>query len=76
VEEANHGFDLMHVLKDPFAILLEKINSPNVLEILRFKFIYNFLNGLSMNWIRNKHVQRRQVVGKMLAWMHWHFDFT
>jgi len=64
------------VLGDPFAIFLEKINSPNVFEILRFKFIYNFSIGLSVNRLRSNHVKRKQTVGKMLSWLHWHFDFT
>jgi hypothetical protein len=67
VEEVKHDCGLMHVLEDPFEILLEKINSPNVFEILKFKFIYNFSNGLSMNRLRRKRVQRRKAVGKMLA---------
>jgi hypothetical protein len=57
VEEVKHDCGLMHVLEDPFAILLETINSPNIFEILRFKFIYNFSNGLSVNRLWSKHVQ-------------------
>ena len=70
-----HDCGLMHVLEYPFAILLETINSPNIFEILRLKFIYNFSNGLSVNMLWSKHVLNKQAVDKMLAWLHWHFDF-
>jgi hypothetical protein len=76
VEEVKHDCCLMHVLEDPFAVLLETINSPNIFEILRFKFIYNFSNELLVNKLWSKHVQSKQAVDKMLAWLHWHFDFT
>ena len=75
MEKVKHGFGLMHVLEDPFAILLEKINSPNIFEILRFTFIYNFLDGLSVNRIWSKHVQRNLALDKTLAWLHWHYYF-
>jgi hypothetical protein len=62
VEEVKHSFGLMHVLEDPFAVLLETINSPNILEILRFKFIYNFSNELLVNRFWNKYVQSNQSI--------------
>ena len=66
----------MHVLEYPSVVLLETMNNPNNFEILRFEFIYNFSNGLLVNKIWRKHVQSKQAVDKMLAWLHWHFDFT
>jgi hypothetical protein len=76
VEKVKHDCCFVHVLKDPFAVLLETVNSPNIFEILRFEFIYNFSNGLSVNRLWSKHVQSKQAVDKMLAWLHWHYDFT
>ena len=75
MEEVKHDCGLMHVLEDPLANFLETINNPNIFEILRFKFIYNFLNGLSVNRFWRKHVLNKQVVDKMLTWVHWNFDF-
>jgi hypothetical protein len=57
VEKVKHDFCLMHVLEDPFTVFLETVKSPNIFEILRFKFIYNFSNGLSVNRIWRKHVK-------------------
>jgi hypothetical protein len=34
VEEVKHSLGLMHALEYPFAFLLEKINSPNIVENL------------------------------------------
>jgi hypothetical protein len=76
VEGTKHGFCFVHVLEDPFEFLVEATNSPNVLNFLRFEFIDKFLNGLSVNRLWSKHVQRKQKVEKVLAWLHWHFDFT
>jgi hypothetical protein len=75
VEGAQHDYCFMHVLEDPFAVLLEAVNSPNVFNLLRFEFIDRFLNELSVNRFWTKHVQRNQTVDKMLAWLHWHYDF-
>lgn len=66
----------MHMLEDQFAVLLEKINSANIFEILRFKFVYNFSNELLVNKLWRNHVQSKQTLDEMLGWLHWHFDFT
>jgi hypothetical protein len=50
----------MHFLEDPFAVLLEVVNSPNVFDFLRFEFIGKFLNELSVNKVWSKNVQREQ----------------
>jgi hypothetical protein len=66
----------VHVLEDPFAVLLEEVNSPNVLDFLRFGFMDGVLNELSTKRIWNKRVQRKQTVDKIFSWLHWHYDFT
>jgi hypothetical protein len=76
VEGVKHDCCFMHVLEDPFAVLLEAVNNPNVFNFLRFEFIDKFLNDLSVNKLWSKHVQRKKKVDKVLAWLHWHFDFT
>jgi hypothetical protein len=38
----------VHVLEDPFAVLLEAVNNPNVFNFLRFGFMDEFLNELSI----------------------------
>jgi hypothetical protein len=76
VEGVKHDCCFMYVFEDPFAVLLEAINSPNVFNFLRFEFIDKFLNDLSVNRLWSKHVQRKKIVDKVLAWLHWHFDFT
>jgi hypothetical protein len=72
---AQHDYCFMDVLGDPFAVLLDTINSPNVFKLLIFEFIDRFLNELSANRFWTKHVQRNQTVDKMLAWLHRHYDF-
>jgi hypothetical protein len=76
VEGVKHDCCFMHVLEDPFAVLLEAVNNPNVFNFLRFEFIDKFLNELSVNKLWSKHVQRKKTMDKVLAWLHWHFDFT
>ena len=76
MEGVKHDSCFVHVLEDPFAILLEAVNSPNVFDFLRFGFMDEFLNELSVKKIWNKQVQRKQTVDKMLSWLHWHYDFT
>jgi hypothetical protein len=75
VEEVKHSFGLMHALEDPFAVLLETINSPNILELLRIKFICNSPKELLVRRFWNKYVKRNLTLDKMLAWLHWHYDF-
>jgi hypothetical protein len=55
VERVKHDDCFTHILKDPFAILLEEINSPNVFNFLRI--MDEFLNELSVSRIWNKLVQ-------------------
>jgi hypothetical protein len=76
VEGVKHGCCFMHVLEDPFAFCLESINNPNVFDFLRLEFIDKFLNELSVNMLWRKHVQTKKKVDKVIAWLHWHFDFT
>ena len=70
VEGVKHDCFFMHVLEDPFAVLLEAVNSPNVFNFLRFGFMDKFLNELSVNKIWSKHVKIKQTMDKMLAWLH------
>ena len=49
MEGMKHGCCFVHVLEDPFAVLLEAVNSPNVFNLLRFEFIDRFLNELLVN---------------------------
>jgi hypothetical protein len=76
VEGVKHDCCFMYVLEDPFAVLLEVANNLNVFNFLRFEFIDTFLNDLSINKIWSKHVKRNQKVDKVLAWLHFHFEFT
>ena len=76
MEGAKHDCCSMHVLEDPFAVLLEVENNFNVFDFLRFECIDKFLNDLSVNKLWSKHVPRKKMVDKVLAWLHWHFDFT
>jgi hypothetical protein len=76
VEGVKHDSCFVHVLEDPFAVLLEEVNNPNVLDFLRFGFMDGVLNELSTKRLWNKQVQRKQTVDKMLSWLHWHYDFT
>ena len=64
------------VLEDPFTILFEEMNNTNVFNFLRFGFMDVMLNELAVRWIWIKLVQSRWIVDKMIAWLHWHFDFT
>jgi hypothetical protein len=76
VEGVKHDNCFMYVMEDPFAVLLEAERSPNVFNFLRFEFIDKFLNDLSVNRFWSKQVKRKKKVDKVLAWLHWHFDFT
>jgi hypothetical protein len=74
MEGVKHDFYFMHVLEDPFVFLLEAVNNSNVFNFLRFEFIDNFFE-LSVKKIWRNHVQRKQMMDKMLAWFHWNYDF-
>jgi hypothetical protein len=76
MEGVKHDFCFVHILEDPFVVLLEVINNANVFNFLRFEFIGKFLNELSVNRLWRKHVQRKQKMDKILTWLHWHYDFT
>jgi hypothetical protein len=76
VEGVKHDCCFMYVLEDPFAVLLEAENSPNVLNFFKFEFIDKFLNDLLVNILWRKHVKRKQKVDKVLSCLHWNFDFT
>jgi len=75
MEGVQHDYCFVHVLEDLFAVLLEAVNTPNVFDFLRFEFIDRFLNILSVNGIWRKHLQRKKTIDKMVAWLHWHYDF-
>jgi hypothetical protein len=70
VEEMIYTYHFMHVLEDPFAVFLEMINNTIIFEILRFRSKCNFSNELLINKIWSKHMQIKQAVDKMMAWMH------
>jgi hypothetical protein len=76
VEGLKEDCCFVHILEDPFAVLLEAMNSPNVFNFLRFGSMDEFLNELSVSRIWSKLVLSKQTMDKMLAWLHWHFDFT
>jgi hypothetical protein len=59
----------VHILEDPFVVLLEEVSSPSVLDFLRFEFMNGILNDLSKKlWY--KQVQREKTMNKMLSWLH------
>jgi hypothetical protein len=75
VEGVKHGSCFVHILEDPFVVLLEEVSSTNVLDFLRIGFMDGVLNELSKNlWY--KQVQRKQTTNKMLLWLHWTCDFA
>jgi hypothetical protein len=59
VEKVKYDYSLTPVLEDPFEVLLKTINSLNIFEILRFKFVYNFSNELLLNRLWRKHLQSK-----------------
>ena len=71
-----HDCCFVHILEDPFAVMLEEMNCLDVYIFLRFGFMDEFLNELSVRRIWNKLVKSKQTVYKMLAWLHWNFYFT
>ena len=66
----------MHILEDPFAILLEEVNNPDPSKILRIGLMDKILNKSSAKRFWNKKVQRKRMVDRMLSWPHWDYDFT
>jgi hypothetical protein len=70
VEGVKHDSCFVHLLEDPFAMLLVALNNPNVFDFFRFGFMDEFLNELSVKKIWNKQVQRKQTVDKMLSQLH------
>jgi hypothetical protein len=44
VEGVKHDDCFVHILEDPFVILLEEMKRPNVFNFLRFGFMDEFLN--------------------------------
>jgi hypothetical protein len=75
VEEVKHDCCFVHILEDPFAVLLEAMNIPNVFNFFRFGFMDEFVNELSVSKIWSKLVLSKQTMDKIIAWFHWHFDF-
>lgn len=70
VEGVKHDCFFMHVFEDQFEVLLEAVNNPNFFNFLRFEFVDNFFNELSVNRLWSKHVQRKKTMDKELAWLH------
>jgi hypothetical protein len=70
VEGVKHNCFFVHILEDPFTVLLEVVNSPNVFNFLRFGFMDEILNELSVSRIWSKLVQSKQIVDKLLSWLH------
>ena len=54
-----HDDCFARILEDPFAILLEEMNNPNVFNFLRFGFMDEFLNESSVSMIWSKIVQSK-----------------
>jgi hypothetical protein len=59
VEGVKHVDCFVHILEDPFVILLEEMNSPRSLKFLRIGLIDEILNELSAKGLWNKKVQRK-----------------
>ena len=66
----------MHILEDPFVILLERMNNPCPSIFFRIGLIDKILNELSTEGFLNKQVQKKRTVDRMLSWLHWDYDFT
>jgi hypothetical protein len=67
---------VLHILEDPFVILLEEVNNLGSLKILRIGLMDKILNELSVKRLWNKKVQRKRTVDRMMSWLHWDYDFT
>jgi hypothetical protein len=59
VKEVKHDSCFVHVLEDPFAVLLEEVNSPGAFNFLRIGLMDEILNKLSAKNLWNKQVQRK-----------------
>ena len=66
----------MHILEDPFVILLEEVNNPGPSNFFRIGLIDKILNESSTKGFLNKQVQKKRTVDRMLSWLHWDYDFT
>jgi hypothetical protein len=66
----------MHILEDPFAILLEEVNNPGPSKFLRIELMDKNLNELSAEGFSNKQVQKKRTMDRMLSWLHWDYEFT
>ena len=75
MEGVKHDCFFVHILEDPFAVLLEAVNSPNVFNFLRFGLMDKILNELSVSRIWSKLVQSKQTMDTMLALLQWNFYF-
>jgi hypothetical protein len=75
VEIVKCDYCFMHILDDPFAILLEEVNNPGPSIFLRIGLVDKILNESSTEGFSNKQVQRKQTTDKILSWLHWDFLF-
>jgi hypothetical protein len=60
----------MHILEDPFAILLEEVNNPGPSNFFRIGLIDKILNKSSAEGFLNKQVQKKRTMDRMLSWLH------
>jgi hypothetical protein len=70
VEGVKQDGCFVHILEDPFVVLLEDVNSPGTLNFLRIGLMDEILNELSAKKLWNKQVQRRRTMDRMLSWLH------
>jgi hypothetical protein len=70
----------VHPYEDPFVASLELVSGPNFSYFVNIEFVFKFLDELPLSEVfflsMNKDMQEVQPMKKMLAWLHWIFDFT
>jgi len=70
----------LHSYDDPFVVCLEIVSRPEFADFVKFEFVCKFLFELPLSGVffspPNKHIQGGKLVDKMLAWLHWVFDFN
>jgi hypothetical protein len=66
----------IHILEDPFVSLLAKMNSTKVFDCMRFGFVEEVLSEILVSKIWSKLIKSKKIVDEMVAWLHWHFDYT
>ena len=75
-----HDDRLLHCFEDPFVVFLELVNMPMFLDFVNNHFVFKLLFDWSLSryfiLLLNKVIQGSQPLDKILAWLHWVFDFT